>query len=141
MLGKLFATGLIGAVFASFVACGGGDMAVDCTTVTAKPYSDPGVTAAMTKCINCHSSTRTTVDARHGATAGYDYDTFDLAKQAAELGKSDVEGTGANVMPPIGQNCPKTSSTKCVVDKGGAVPALSATEKADFLAFTCDPKP
>ncbi len=139
MLGKLLATGLIGAAIASFAACGGSDTGpVDCTSVTPKKYSE--ISTAIAKCTNCHDSTRTG-DARHGATVGYDYETFGAAKISAELGRADVEGTGANIMPPIGQNCPKASSTKCVVDNNGAVPALTATEKADFLAFTCDPQP
>ncbi len=138
MLGKLLATGLIGAALASFAACGGDTGAVDCTAVTPKKYSE--ITSAIAKCTNCHDSKRTG-DARHGATASFDYDTFDGAKMSAELGQADVDGTGANIMPPIGQNCPKASSTKCVVDNNAAVPELTAKEKADFLAFTCNPQP
>jgi hypothetical protein len=137
MLGKLLATGLLGAgvlgIAAMSSACGSSDTtAVDCTADTPKKYSE--LSGVMAKCTNCHATTRTG-DQRHGATVGYDYDTYDAAKMAAQLGASDVDGTGANIMPPVGQNCPKAGGPACTVDNGGAVPSLSATEKKDFLVW------
>lgn len=137
MLGKLLATSLLGAGLVGLAAFGSacGDSSggpIDCTKETPKTYT--AIASAINKCTNCHSSTRTG-DARHGATVGYDYDTYDLAKQAAQLGASDVDGSGANIMPPIGQNCPKAGGPPCAVDNGGAVPSLTATEKQDFLVW------
>jgi hypothetical protein len=141
MLGKVLAVTLLAGAFGALAACGGGSETgpVDCSSVTPKKYSE--IAPIIAKCTNCHASTRTG-DARHGATVGYDYETADLAAMSAALGASDVDGTGAHVMPPVGQNCPASPpGPKCAVDGGGAVPTLTGQENQDFQAWACSPMP
>lgn len=123
-------------------SCGGGsddDVGeIDCSKETPKTYDQLTIIA---KCTNCHASTRTNLDledmdtsptSRHGATAGYDYDTEALAKAGKDLGANDVAGTGDHDMPPVDE--PRHT------DGGKPIPSATQAEKKDFVVWArCAP--
>lgn len=144
MFGRILAvalvvTGCVGGI----ASCGGDDDVIDpadidCSQETPKTYDQLTI---IPKCTNCHASTRTNVDledkdtspqSRHGATAGYDYDTEALAKAAKDLGASDVGGVGDHEMPPVDE--PRHT------DGGKGIPSATAAEKKDFIVWAkCAP--
>ena len=119
----LAAAALMGAAVASIgVGCGdsGGAGGTDCATATVKPYSE--LSAAFGKCITCHSSDLVTPTERQLATDGFNYETYDLAKQfpdriAVRIDADRSAAEGTTTMPPDGS------------------PQLSPTEKTDMEAW------
>jgi hypothetical protein len=111
----------------------GGVPTIDCTAVTPKPWSQ---LAILTKCGNCHASSRTEIGtadnqpdgSRHGATIGYDYDTLSFTKQVASQAQDDIAGVGLHLMPP-------NDDPRWKVDGGGPPPAITEAEKQEFYAW------
>ena len=135
---------------------GGGPPTIDCTKTPPKKYSELTIIA---KCTNCHSNARTQAaiaqfggtgwaadpnnaalpdptakvnladGGRHGATPGYDYDTYDAIKMVdVHIPEDDLAGGGPSflhTMPP----------TNFKIDGGAAAPLPTATELTDFYAW------
>ena len=83
--------------------CGesGGDLPdVDCGSVTVVPFTQ--VTLLSETCTGCHSSTLAG-EARGGAPASINFDTYDSAKASAE---SAVAAVYNGSMPPGGSDLP-----------------------------------
>ncbi|NUP11476.1 MAG: hypothetical protein HOW73_35975 [Polyangiaceae bacterium] len=116
---RVLLSGIAAAVVAALtivnVGCGdsgtGGEGGgADCTDV--KGYAELGT--AISKCTNCHSSELTTPTERQSAPEGFDYDTYELAKQHPdEIAEQLEEG----LMPPSGS------------------PTLTDTEKSDLIKW------
>jgi hypothetical protein len=125
----------IAAIGVGSSACDDGDgvPTIDCSTTTAKGWSQLSI---LEKCTNCHSSTRTylgTADdqpdgSRHGATEGYDYDSYDKTRQFAIEAQDDVAGVGAHLMPP-------TDDPQWKVDQGGNPPTVTEADKQEFYTW------
>ena len=130
------------------VSCGGASVPkINCTSTPPKKYSELSIVA---KCTNCHSSARTAYAAdpnnpslpdpnsslnqqsggRHGATPGYDYDTYQGTKMVATQAQDDLAGSppGLHLMPP-------SNDPRWKVDGGGAPPNVTDAEKTDFYAW------
>jgi len=121
VLGLLSAVGLIGiSVATANVGCGddgSGGAPIDCSTV--KGFSE--LSGAFQKCTDCHSSTLVTATERQAAPAGFDYDTYEVAKKFPEAITEQVED---DEMPSPGS------------------PTLTAAEKTDMLTWAgCETPP
>ena len=120
---------------AATTGCGGssGVPTIDCTKTPPKSFSQLTI---LTKCNNCHASTRTNVGtadnqpdgSRHGATAGFDYDSYDNTKANKIAAQDDVAGVGLHLMPP-------SDDPRWHVDGGGKPPTITEQEKQDFYAW------
>ncbi len=151
--GNFGAAAIVGLSGAASCGTSGPLSTIDCTTTKAKPYSQLTIIA---KCTNCHSSTRTVyavdpsdatlpdpnsplnkqVGGRHGATPGFDYDTYALTVSVADQAADDIADGGAlfkHLMPP--------SDNPEWVDDSGSLPTVTAADKQDFYAWDQCGKP
>lgn len=121
VLGLFSAIGLIAfSVGTTGVGCddgGSGGSTVDCSTV--KGFSE--LSGAFSKCTTCHSTTLTTATDRQAAPVGYDYDTYEAAKQFPDAITEQVEDDEMPFDPS---------------------PDLTAQEKTDMLTWAaCETPP
>jgi hypothetical protein len=129
------AVAVIAGLGVSSSACdGGGEVPViDCAKNPPKKWSELSI---LVKCDNCHNSNRTILGtpdnqpdgSRHGATAGYDYDSYTNTKQNALQAQDDVAGAGLHLMPPV-------ESEGWTVDGGKMPPAVTEADKNEFYAW------